>query len=217
MLLYKALGIGGILFKNSHCLDMLYIGTLDGKISFSIENPALPGGSFSSDFDGACRDYAFTVGKKILNDRAGLYTDYKVGETGGSQPLYQYLTFQEKEFLVSGNYGWLIADADAGAGAGAGALTLNLAYEKLNGLSRKKAITGFEDLGFSIDFEGTGDTEGLSYRANGSSRLTDHVSYSIGLKVGEYTFKNITGPNVSFTDKIEEKLSSITFSTYYSS
>lgn len=209
MLLYKSLGIGGILFKNSHCLDMLYIGCLNGKVSFSIENLALPGGSFSSDFDGACRDHAFTVGKKILNDRAGLYTDYKVGKTGGSQPLYQYLTFEEKGFLADGNYGWLIADA--------GVLTLNLAYAKLNGLSRKKAITGFEDLGFSIDFEGTGDTEGLSYRANGSSRLTDHVSYSIGLKVEEYTFKNITGPNVSFTDKIEGKLSSITFSTYYSS
>ena len=74
-------------------------------------------------------------------------------------------------------------------------------------------FTGFEDLGFSIDFEGTGDAERLSYGASWSSRLTDHVSYSIGLNIQEYTFKNITDPNVSFTDEIKEKLSNITFST----
>jgi len=209
MLLYKSLDIGGILFKNSHCLDMLYIGSLNEKISFSIEDPALPGGSFSSDFNGTRRDYAFTVGKKILNGRAGLYTGYKVGKTGGSQPLGQYLTLEEKGFFVSGNYGWLIADA--------GVLTLNLAYAKLDGLSSQKTITGFEYLGFSVDFGGTDDVEGLSYGANWSSHLTDHVSYSVGLEVEEYTFKNITDPNISFTDEIEEKLSSITFSTYYSS
>ena len=151
------------------------------------------------------KDYAFTVEKKRLNGRAVLYRGYKVGKTVDSQPLGQHLTFEEKVFFVGGNYAWLIADA--------GVFSLNLAYAKLDGRRSQKPIAGFEDLGFSIGFEGTGDPGGLSYGANWSSRLTNHVSYSIGLNIEEYTFKNITDPNVSFTDEIEEKLSNTTFST----
>ena len=139
------------------------------------------------------------------NGRAGLYTGYKVGKINDFQPLGQHLTFEEKGFFIGGSYGWLIADA--------GLLSLNLAYAKLDGRRRQKTVTGFKDLEFSIDFEGTGDAEGLSYGASWSSLLTDYVSYSIGLNIEEYTFKNITDPNVSFTDEIEEKLSDIAFST----
>ncbi|RUM93697.1 MAG: hypothetical protein DSZ28_07040, partial [Thiothrix sp.] len=72
---------------------------------------------------------------------------------------------------------------------------------------------------FIIDFNGNGDAEGLSYGTTWSSRLTEHISYSVGLEVKQYSFDNIKDVNpkqVPFTDKIEETFRGITFSTYYS-
>jgi hypothetical protein len=88
----------------------------------------------------------------------------------------------------------------------------------MDGNRTQKTNTGLEDKGFIINLNGNGDAEGLSYGASWSSRLTDHISYSVGLEVRRYTFDNIkdVNPQISFTDEVEETFNGITFSTYYS-
>lgn len=210
-LTFKFLGLGGTIFKNSYYLDLFYQTSTNENISFIAEDPAIPGGNFSANFDARRRDYALTFGKKIHDGRASIYAGYKEGKTGGPQAQGQHLSFEEKGFFIGGNYGWLISDL--------GVISLNLAYAKMDGYRTQKSTTGFESQGFIIDLNGDGDADGLSYGATWSSRLTDHISYSLGLEVRQYSFDNIKDVNpekVPFTDEIEETFRGITFSTYYS-
>lgn len=208
---FKFLGLGATVFKNSYYFDIFYQHSTKEETSFSIEDPAIPTPDhrFSVSVDARRRDYSFTFGKKILDGRAGIYAGYKEGKTGGPQPQGEHLSFEEKGFFIGGNYGWLISDA--------GVISLNLAYAKMDGNRIQKTNTGLEDKGFEVNFNGNGDAEGLSYGANWSSRLTDRMSYSVGLEVRQYTFDNIkdVNPKFSFTDEVEETFSGITFSTYY--
>jgi len=209
-LTFKLLGLGGTLFKDSYYLDLFYQTSTNESSSFTAEDPAIPGGTFSGNFDGRRKEYALTFGKKIFDGRAGIYAGYKDGKTGGPQSQEQHLSFEEEGFFIGGNYGWLVSDL--------GVISLNLAYAKMDGNRIQKTNTGFEEQGFIIDLNGNGDTEGLSYGATWSSHLTDHISYSIGLEVRQYSFDNIKdiNPEIPFTDKAEETFSGVTFSTYYS-
>jgi len=209
---FKFLGLGGTVFKNSYYFDMFYQHSTNEETSFSVEDLAIPtlDHRFSVSVEARRRDYSFTFGKKILDGRAGIYAGYKEGKTGGPQAQGEHLSFEEKGFFIGGNYRWLISDI--------GVISLNLAYAKMDGNRTQKTNTGAEDKGFIINLDGNGDAEGLSYGASWSSRLTDHISYSVGLEVRRYTFDNIkdVNPQISFTDEVEETFSGITFSTYYS-
>jgi hypothetical protein len=206
---FKLLGVGGTLFKENYYLDVFYQKSLEDKASFSVEIPGDKGGRYSDNFKGARRDASFTFGKKILDGRASVYGGYRSGKTGGPQSQGRHLSFEEKGFFVGGNYGWLVSDS--------GVLSVNLAYAKLDGNRTQKAITGVEAFPY-ISLNGEGDTKGLSYGVNWSSRLTDHISYSAGLEVREYDFKKIkdVNPQIRFLDRVNEKFTAITFSTYYS-
>jgi hypothetical protein len=211
-LTYKVLGVGGTLFKNNYYFDLFYQQSSNEEATYTVEVP--DAGELTNSFDGRRRDFSFTFGKKILDGRAAIYAGYKEGKTGGSQSLGQHLSFEEDGFFIGGNYGWFISDI--------GVISLNLAYAKMDGNRTQKSITGLGSEGrpvYGIDLNGNGDANGLSYGATWSSRLTEHLSYSVGLEVRQYTFDNIKDVNPNrnpFTDEVEETFSGITFSTYYS-
>jgi hypothetical protein len=208
---YKFLGVGGTLFKNSYYLDMFYQRSSDEASSFSVDNPTIPDSVLSAVFNGRRRDYSLTLGKKILDGQAGIYVGYKEGKSGGPQPQGDYLSFEEKGFFIGGNYGWLISDL--------GVISLNLAYAKMDGNRTQKRKIVYNGQSITLDFNGNGDTDGLSYGVAWASRITEYLSYSVGLEVRRYSFDNIKDVNpekYSFTDNIEETFSGITVSTYYS-
>jgi len=208
-LTFKFLGLGGTWFKNGYYLDLSYQASTKESITFTAEHPDFPGGKFSTDFDGRRRDYSLTIGKKIFDGRGGIYTGYKEGKSGGPQSRGQHSSFEEKGFFIGGNYGWPISDL--------GIISLNLAYAKMDG---NRILKSSVDLNGNrvIDLNGNGDADGLSYGATWSSRLTDNISYSIGLEVRKYSFDNIKDINperVPFTDELEETFTGVNFSTYY--
>ena len=209
---YNLLGVGGTLFNNSYYFDIFYQRSSDEVSSFSVENPAVSGSVLAATFNGRRRDYSLTFGKKILDGQAGIYAGYKEGKSGGpQQPQGDYLSFEEKGFFIGGNYGWLISDL--------GVISLNLAYAKMDGNRTQKRTTVYNGQNIILNYNGNGDTDGLSYGVLWASRLTQNLSYSVGLEVRRYSFDNIKDVNpekIPFMDSIVETFSGITFSTYYS-
>ena len=210
---FKMLGIGGSFLKDGYYFDAFYQKSLKEEDSFTLEDPALPDGRFSENFKGDREDYAFTFGKKILDKRAGIYIGYKYGKSQASGDQGQDLKFQENGFFIGGNYGWLITETSS--------LSINLAYARLDGdLTEKTDNPAFASpavLASPLDTNASSDARGLSYGVSWSSRVTDHVSYTIGLDTKKYIFKNVkdSDPNVIPSDEFEEKFKSLTFAGYY--
>ena len=206
---FKIIGVGGTLFKDSYYLDMMYQQSLDEEDTFSLQDPAIPpDGVFSETFEGDRKDYAVTVGKKFLDNLAGLYLGYKVGESDATGDQGERLNFKEDGFFIGGNYGWRINNS--------GVLSVNLAYADLDGDLEEKVNNPLFSPTLSTD--ASSDAKGLSYGISWASRLTDKLSYSLALDTRKYTFKNVKSNDRTLTppsDEFEEKFFSASASIYY--
>jgi hypothetical protein len=207
---FKILGIGGTFFKNGYYLDLSLQKSMEEEDTFTMDDPALPGGSFSETFKGDRKDTAITFGKKILDNRAGIYVGYKNGESQASGNQGQDLSFKEKGFFIGANYAWPISDK--------GVISANIAFADLEG-DLKEDVTNpaFSTLPVPLDLDATSDAQGLSYGVSWSSRINENLSYSLGLDSKSYTFDNVKDKNpASITsDKFEEDFISTTFSLYF--
>jgi hypothetical protein len=210
---FKMLGVGGSFLKKGYYFDAFYQKSLKEEDSFILKDPALPDGRFSENFKGDREDYTLTFGKKILDKRAGIYIGYKDGKSQAPGDQGQNLKFQENGFFIGGNYVWPLTKR--------GSISINLAYARLDGnLSEKINNPAFASpavLAAPLDTNASSDARGLSYGISWSSRITDHVSYTIGLDTKKYIFKNVkdSNPNAIPSEEFEEKFRSLNFSGYY--
>lgn len=210
---FKMFGIGGTIFKDDYYFDLSYAKSLNEEDSFTLEDAAIPGGAFTEDFKGDREDYAFTLGKKILERRGGVYVGYKGGTSEASGNQGTDLKFKEDGFFLGGNYGWPISDA--------GVISVNLAYAWLDGeLTENVTNPLFASpavLAVPLDTNASSDATGLSYGISWSARINDKLSYSVGLDTKKYTFDDVKddNPNTIPSDEFEEEFTSLSFSTYY--
>ena len=210
---FKMFGVGGTVLKNGYYFDVSYQKSLDEEDSFRLEDPALPGGVFAETFKGDREDYALTFGKKLLDNRLGLYGGYKAGTSEASGNQGQELSFKEDGFFIGANYGWPIADK--------GVLSVNLAYADLDGDLKEDvnnpAFASPAVLAVPLDTDASSDAQGLSYGLSWSSRLTQKLSYSLALDARNYTFDKVTdkNPNALPSDEFKEEFIGITASLFY--
>ena len=198
------------MLKNGYYFDVSYQDSFDEEDSFTLEDPLIPGGVFTETFEGDRRDYALTFGKKILENRGGIYAGYKVGKSQASGNQGETLSFEERGFFIGANYGWPIA--------GKGFLSLNLAFADLDG-DLKEDVTNpaFASLPIPLSMDASSDAQGLSYGVSWSSRLSQKLSYSLALDAKKYTFDNVTdkNPAVIPSNEFEEEFFGATFSLFY--
>jgi len=207
---FKILGIGGTFFKNDYYFDLSYAKSLKEEDSFTLDDPAIPGGSFTENFKGDREDYAFTFGKKILERRGGVYIGYKGGTSEAAGDQGTDLKFKEKGFFLGGNYGWPVSDA--------GVISVNLAYAWLDGdLTERVTNPLFTSLPIPLDTDASSDATGVSYGISWSAGITDKLSYSVGIDAKKYTFEDVkdSNPNAIPSDEFEEEFNSLSFSMYY--
>ena len=203
---FKILGVGGTFIKDGYYFDASFQDSFDEEDTFTFEEAA-----FTETFKGDRQDYAFTFGKKILNNRAGVYLGYKVGKSQADGDQGEKLSFEEDGFFIGGNYGWPIA--------GKGVLSVNLAYADLDG-DLKEDVTnpGLTSLPVPpLSMDASSDAQGLSYGVSWSSRFTQKLSYSVALDGREYTFDNVKdkNPDVIPSDEFKEEFLGATFSLFY--
>lgn len=202
---FKLLGAGLTLFKDTYYLDLSYQKSLKEEDTFNFEDPAV-NFAYEETFEGDRKDYAITLGKKILDQRGGVYVGYKVGESQADGNQGTTLSFKEKGYFIGGNYGWPIADK--------GVLSVNLAYAMLDGDLKEVVSPAFPP---DLSTDATSDAKGLSYGVSWFSSITDQLSYSLGLDVRKYTFDNVKDSNPSAipSDEFKEEFIAATFSLYY--
>jgi hypothetical protein len=210
---FKMLGVGGTFLKNGYYFDVSYQKSLEEEDSFTLEDPALPGGVFTETFKGDREDYSVTFGKKLLENRLGLYAGYKAGTSQATGDQGQVLSFEEDGLFIGVNYGWQIGDK--------GVLSVNLAYADLEGDLKEDvnnpAFASPEVLAVPLDTDASSDAQGLSYGLSWSSRLTQKLSYSVALDAKKYTFDKVedVNPNTIPSDEFEEEFIGVTFSVFY--
>ena len=207
--IFKILGVGGTYFKNGYYLDVSMSKSMDAEDDFVFEDPGLPGGVFKETFTGNRTDYALTVGKKILDNRGGIYMGYKAGKSEATGDQGQSLSFEESGIFIGTNYGWKV---------GSGNFSVNVAYADLKGdMVEEVTNSMFAALPTPLDTDATSDAKGLSYGVSWSSRLSSGNAYSIGLDIKNYTFENIKdkNPNAIPSDKFEEEFISTTFTLFF--
>lgn len=210
---FKMLGIGGTIIKNGYYFDVSYQKSLNEEDSFTLEDPALPGGRFKETFKGDREDFAFTFGKKLFENRLGIYAGYKAGTSEASGNQGQELSFKEKGFFIGTNYGWPIANK--------GVLSVNLAFADLDGdLKEDTTNSAFASpavLAVPLDIDASSDAQGLSYGLSWTSLLTKTLSYSLALDAKKYTFDNMKDkkPNAITPMEIEEEFIGATLSLFY--
>ena len=210
---FKMLGVGGTFLMNGYYFDVSYQKSLEEEDTFTLEDPALPGGVFMETFKGDREDYAITFGKKFLDNSLGLYGGYKAGTSQATGNQGQVLSFEEDGFFVGANYGWRIGDK--------GVLSINLAYADLDGDLKEDvnnpAFASPAVLAVPLDTDATSDAQGLSYGLSWSSRLSDNVGYSIALDAKKYTFDNVqdVDPSTIPSDEFEEEFVGVTASLFY--
>lgn len=206
---FKLLGAGATLVKDTYYLDLLYQQSLKEEDTFEFSDPS-SGVDFKETFEGDRKDYAITLGKKILDQRGGVYIGYKVGKSEADGDQGEHLLFKEKGFFIGGNYGVPISDY--------GVLSFNLAYAVLEGeLKEDVNDANFPGVAVPLDTDATSDAKGLSYGISWSSSITDNFSYSLGLDVRKYTFTNVedSNPNAIPSDEFKEEFISGTLALYY--
>ncbi len=210
---FKILGVGGTFFKDGYYLDLLFQKSLDEEDSFTLEDPLLPGGSFSETFEGDREDSSITFGKKVLDNRAGIYLGYKAGKSQASGNQGQDLSFKEKGFFIGSNYSWPVRDK--------GVLSINVAFADLDGdLKEDVSNPAFASpavLAAPLDIDATSNAKGLSYGISWSARINESLSYSIGIDSKSYTFEDVKdkNPDTITSDEFKEDFLSTTFSLYF--
>ena len=207
---FKILGLGGTFFKDGYYLDLSVQKSADEEDSFTLDDPAIPGGTFTETFTGDREDFAITFGKKILDNKGGLYIGYKSGKSEASGDQGQHLSFKEKGLFIGANYGWKVSNS--------GHFSINFAFADLEGdLTEDVTNALFTSLPTPLDINATSDAQGLSYGLSWSSRLTDKLSYSVSVDSKKYTFDNIKDSNpATITSKeFEEELKSAMISVYF--
>ena len=210
---FRMLGVGGTFVKNGYYFDVSYQKSLKEEDSFTLEDPALPGGVFTETFRGDREDYALTFGRKLLENRLGLYGGYKAGTSEASGNQGQELLFEEAGFFVGANYGWPIGKK--------GVLSVNLAYADLDADLiedvNNPAFASPAVLAIPLDTVASSDAQGLSYGLSWSSRLTQKLSYSLALDAKKYNFDKVTdtNPNAIPSDEFEEEFVGVTVSLFY--
>lgn len=210
---FKILGVGGTFFMNGYYLDMALQKSLDEEDSFTLNDPALPGGSFNETFKGDREDKAITFGRKILDNRGGIYIGYKLGKSEADGNQGQHLSFEEDGLFIGANYAWFFGHS--------GVLSINLALADLDG-DLKEDVTNpaFNSptvLAVPLDIDASSDAQGLSLGVSWSSRLSEKMSYSIGMDAKSYTFDNVTdiNPATITSREFKETFIGATFSIFY--
>lgn len=209
---FKILGVGGTFIKDDIYLDIALQKSLEEEDSFSMSDPnlPLPGNTFSETFKGDRQDTSITLGKRFLDNRAAVYVGYKTGKSEASGNQGQHLKFEEKGYFIGANYAWVFQ--------GKGALSVNLAFADLDGdLVEDVTNQAFDGLTFPLDTNASSDAQGLSYGITWSARLSDDLSYSLGVDAKSYTFDDVTdkNPNAIPSDEFEETFVSITYSLFF--
>lgn len=188
---FKILGVGATFFKNGYYFDLALQKSLEEEDSFTLNDPGLPGGSFNENFKGDREDSSMTLGRKILDNRAAIYIGYKTGKSEADGNQGQHLSFEEDGFFIGANYSWVIPDS--------GVISVNLAFADLDGeLTEDVTNPAFESpavLNVPLDINASSDAQGLSYGISWSSRLSNSLSYTIGIDARSYTFDNIVDSN----------------------
>lgn len=207
---FKILGVGGTFSKDGYYFDLSYQKSLDEEDSFTLEDPLIPGGSFTETFEGDREDITITFGRKILDNRVGIYAGYKTGKSEASGDQGQHLKFEEKGFFIGTNYAWTIGDK--------GVLSVNLAIADLDGdLTEDVTNPLFDSVTVPLTINASSDAQGLSYGLSWSSRLSDNLSYSLSLDAKSYTFDNVTdsNPQTITSDEFKEEFITTTFALYF--
>ena len=188
---FKILGVGATFFKNGYYFDLALQKSLEEEDSFTLNDPGLPGGSFNENFKGDREDSSMTLGRKILDNRGAIYIGYKTGKSEADGNQGQHLSFEEDGFFIGANYSWVIPDS--------GVISVNLAFADLDGeLTEDVTNPAFESpavLDVPLDINASSDAQGLSYGISWSSRLSNSLSYTIGIDARSYTFDNIVDSN----------------------
>ncbi len=209
---FKILGVGGTFFKDGYYLDLSAAQSADEEDSFTLADPALPQ-TFVETFKGDRRDFSITLGKKILDNRGGIYIGYKSGKSQADGNQGQSLSFEEKGLFIGANYAWRITER--------GLVSVNFAYAKLSGDLMEEvtnpAFASPDYLAVPLDINASSDAQGLSYGISWSSRMTDSISYSLSLDAKNYTFDNIEddNPDTITSREFEEKFISTKLSLYF--
>lgn len=210
---FKILGVGGTFFKNGYYFDLALQKSLEEEDSFTLIDPGLPGGSFNETFKGDREDTSITLGRKILDNRGAIYLGYKTGKSEADGNQGQHLSFEEDGLFIGANYSWVIP--------GSGVFSVNLAFANLDGdLTEEVTNPAFASpavLDNPLDTNATSDAQGLSYGISWSSRLSDGLSYSIGLDARSYTFDNVTDVNPATipSSEFEETFINASFSLFF--
>lgn len=212
---FKILGVGGTFIKDGMYLDIALQKSLDEEDSFSLSDanldPNTPGvETFTETFEGDREDMSITLGKRFFENRAAFYVGYKTGKSEASGNQGQHLKFEEEGYFIGANYAWIFQ--------GKGALSVNLAFADLDGdLVEDVTNPAFDSLTVPLDTNASSDAQGLSYGITWSARLSDDLSYSLGVDAKSYTFDDVTdnNPNAIPSDEFEETFVSITYSLFF--
>lgn len=207
---FKILGLGTTFSKEEYYLDLLVQKSLEEEDDFTLIDPLIPGGQFTETFTGDREDLTIAIGKKVFESRGSVYLGYKYGRSQAEGNQGQELSFEENGIFIGSNYSWPVTNSSV--------ITLNLALAKLDGELREDVNHPFfTSLNPPLDINATSDTQGLSYGISWSSRISETLSYSIGLESKVYSFENIrdVNPNVISSDQFKEEFLSTNFSLYY--
>lgn len=197
MLLIAGLGLTGV-YRDFY-LDASYQDSTEEQDTFH-------GGGYTEKFNGDRRDYSFTAGMRILNNRGNVYIGYKDGKTSGRGEHGTRLTFREQGFFIGASYGWLIQDK--------GFLVINAAYADLDGnLNEMPGPRYPAGLGMDAD----SNAQGLSYGVSWNGRVSGKMGYSISLDANEYDFKDLKDKYATrpLPDKVEESIYTARFTLSY--
>jgi len=166
-------GVGLTTVYDHFFLDLSYQDSSEEEDSFS-------DAGYYEKFTGDRRDYATTLGMKILDYKGTIYIGYKNGKTSGRGQSGTQLTFKENGFFIGASYGWIIADA--------GFLAINTAYADLDGTLKEIPGSRYPaGLHMNADCE----TTGLSYGISWNSRISEKISYAIHFDANNYTFEDL--------------------------
>ena len=181
---FKMVGVGLTTVYDRFYVDLSYQDSSDESDTFGPEK-----------LTGDRRDYAATVGMRVLDNRGNVYVGYKNGKSEASGNLGTDLTFEEDGFFIGASYGWVIADA--------GMLSINAAYADLDGnLKEKPGPTYDPSLAMDADSEATG----LSYGISWNGKISDKMGYSVSFDANDYEFDNLKDKSatIALPNKIEE-------------
>jgi hypothetical protein len=181
---FNMLGVGGTFYYDKYYADLFYQHSDYQSDEFVFPNAVQ---NFVEEFKGNRRDYAFTVGMKILDFRGSIYAGYKVGKSRASGTQQTRLEFIEDGFFVGANYSWPI---------GNGNLTVNLAIADLDGELKEQAAPALNVVGVNVvqnlDLNAESSATGLSYGVAWSAPMMESGwNYSVSVDANQYTFEDV--------------------------